>query len=81
MIARLWNKVPGEEQKLILGAVAAILASGAIHYTPESRYGLTVATGVLGTALVRYFTDVIMRLTGSPNVPQVPPQPPAAPNQ
>ena len=69
MIAKLWAKIPGEEQKLVLGLVIAVIGSGALQATPDSRYGVSFAASVAGVAIIRYLTDAVMRIGGTPNIP------------
>lgn len=58
MIKSLWNKLPYEEQKLISGAIIALLAAGAVRTIDGS---IVVDTVVVTTVLVRYATDSIQR--------------------
>jgi hypothetical protein len=58
MIKYLWNKLPYEEQKLISGAIVALLAAGAVRTMEGS---IVVDTVVVTTVLVRYATDSIQR--------------------
>lgn len=58
MIKSLWNKLPYEEQKLISGAIIALLAAGAVRTV---NGGIVIDTVVVTTVLVRYATDSIQR--------------------
>ena len=57
MIANLWGKIPAEEQKLIIGAVAAVLGSGALHIVGHDGTIATFDYAVAGGALLRWLTD------------------------
>lgn len=60
----LWSKIPPQEQKLILGAIAAVLGSGALVLTGNAQHLATFDGSVASVALLRYLTDVIQRQTG-----------------
>ncbi len=69
----LWDRIPAAEQKLILGALAVVLTSGALTFTGHGRSGISVDTAVAIAALLRYVTDRLGAV-----VPTMPtPTPPA----
>lgn len=60
MIANLWAKIPGEEQKLILGLVVAVITAGGLRMTNNS---VSLDWGVIAVVATRYFTDAVQRIS------------------
>ncbi len=71
----LWNKIAPAEQKLILGALAVVLTSGALTFTGHGKSGISVDTAVAIAALLRYVTDRLGAVVPTQAAAGMPPSP------